>query len=461
MNQTATSIRWAPSSAGVPSVKSLYRCQRRKRSGRNGSRGRNMRYCSQSTSSRLTALTSRAQRGAASCHAASTSLTFPRIPDCTRRAAAWCRGSLRRCVPTWTTFPVRCTRRTASFACSSTVDIGFSTNTSRPRWVASMRICVCAKSGVATITASTSFMSSRSPYRLNSRGRAACFWARPALVRSRFTLQTSQRAAISTLCVSAWRSVCSIRKLPRLPHPTRPIRIRSLAPSTRRGSEAETARPAAPETALRRNFRLFMDPHHMAGRGRYLKTCGHLITFAGESESPFPTQWEVEVTRVPAVALLCCALSSAAQAQTPVWQNPALSFEERAADLVSRMTLEEKAAQMIDRARAIERLGIPEYNWWNEGLHGVARSGLATVFPQAIGFAATWNDSLVLRMATVISDEFRAKHHDYARRGQRQRYQGLTVWSANINLFRDPRWGRGQETYGEDPYLTARLAGAV
>ena len=164
------------------------------------------------------------------------------------------------------------------------------------------------------------------------------------------------------------------------------------------------------------------------------------------------------MTRIPTVVLLCGALAGAARAQAPAWQNPSLSFEERAADLVARMTLEEKVSQMIDRAPAIERLGIPEYNWWNEGLHGVARSGLATVFPQAIGFAATWNDSLVLRMATVISDEFRAKHHDYARQGQRQRYQGLTIWSPNINLFRDPRWGRGQETYGEDPYLTGRLA---
>src|SRR5438132_8109720 len=122
------------------------------------------------------------------------------------------------------------------------------------------------------------------------------------------------------------------------------------------------------------------------------------------------------------------------------------------------MTLEEKVSQMMDRAPAIDRLAIPEYNWWNEGLHGVARSGLATVFPQAIGFAATWDSSLVFRMASVISDEFRAKHEDYVRRGEHQRYQGLTVWSPNINLFRDPRWGRGQETYGEDPYLTGRLA---
>jgi len=158
------------------------------------------------------------------------------------------------------------------------------------------------------------------------------------------------------------------------------------------------------------------------------------------------------------VALLAAAAAGSAAAQTPAWQDPSLPFERRAADLVGRMTLEEKVSQMMDRAPAIDRLGTPEYNWWNEGLHGVARSGLATVFPQAIGFAATWDSSLVFRMATVVSDEFRAKHEDYVRRGQHQRYQGLTVWSPNINLFRDPRWGRGQETYGEDPYLTGQLA---
>ncbi|HEV8381852.1 MAG TPA: glycoside hydrolase family 3 N-terminal domain-containing protein, partial [Gemmatimonadales bacterium] len=145
-------------------------------------------------------------------------------------------------------------------------------------------------------------------------------------------------------------------------------------------------------------------------------------------------------------------------AQTPDYQNPDLPFERRVADLVSRMTLEEKVSQMQDVAPAIDRLGIPRYNWWNEALHGVARSGLATSFPQAIGLAATWDDSLIFRMATVISDEARAKHHEYVRRGSRERYQGLTFWSPNINLFRDPRWGRGQETYGEDPFLTGRLA---
>jgi beta-glucosidase len=145
------------------------------------------------------------------------------------------------------------------------------------------------------------------------------------------------------------------------------------------------------------------------------------------------------------------------RAQLP-YQNTSLSFEQRAADLVSRMTLEEKVSQMKDVAPAIPRLGIPAYNWWNEALHGVARSGLATVFPQAIGFAATWNDSLIFRMATVISDEGRAKHHEYARNNSFGRYQGLTFWSPNINIFRDPRWGRGQETFGEDPWLTGRLA---
>lgn len=139
------------------------------------------------------------------------------------------------------------------------------------------------------------------------------------------------------------------------------------------------------------------------------------------------------------------------------YQNQSLSFEARTKDLVGRMTLEEKVLQMKDVAPAIPRLGVPEYNWWNEALHGVARSGLATVFPQAIGMAATWDDSLMFHMATVVSDEARAKHEEYLRTGNHQRYQGLTFWSPNINLFRDPRWGRGQETYGEDPFLTGQL----
>ena len=121
------------------------------------------------------------------------------------------------------------------------------------------------------------------------------------------------------------------------------------------------------------------------------------------------------------------------------------------------MTLEEKVSQMMNAAPAIERLGIPAYDWWNEALHGVARAGYATVFPQAIGLAATWDTKLMHDVADVISTEARAKHHEFIRNNQHARYQGLTFWSPNINIFRDPRWGRGQETYGEDPYLTARM----
>ena len=130
---------------------------------------------------------------------------------------------------------------------------------------------------------------------------------------------------------------------------------------------------------------------------------------------------------------------------------------ERVSDLLGRMTLEEKASQMLFTSPAIERLGIPAHNWWNEALHGLGRAGVATVFPQAIGLAATWNPGLLRRVADVISDEARAKHHEAARRGMRQIYTGLTFWSPNVNIFRDPRWGRGQETYGEDPYLTAAM----
>jgi len=144
-------------------------------------------------------------------------------------------------------------------------------------------------------------------------------------------------------------------------------------------------------------------------------------------------------------------------AQEPLYRQPELPTDQRVNDLVSRLTLEEKISQMQYNAPAIERLGIPEYNWWNECLHGVARAGIATVFPQAIGLAATWNTNLMHEVATVISTEARAKHHEFARQGQRKIYQGLTFWSPNINIFRDPRWGRGQETYGEDPYLTARM----
>ena len=137
--------------------------------------------------------------------------------------------------------------------------------------------------------------------------------------------------------------------------------------------------------------------------------------------------------------------------------NPDLPLSKRVDDLISRMTLEEKTSQMVNNAKAIPRLNIPEYNWWNECLHGIARAGTATVFPQAIGLAATWNTDLMLQVADVISTEARAKYNDFLRKGDRTIFKGLTFWSPNINIFRDPRWGRGQETYGEDPYLTSRM----
>jgi beta-glucosidase len=142
----------------------------------------------------------------------------------------------------------------------------------------------------------------------------------------------------------------------------------------------------------------------------------------------------------------------------PPYLNPDLPLERRVDDLIARMTLEEKVAQMMHPAPAIERLGVPAYDWWSEALHGVARAGRATVFPQAIGLAATWDTDLMFRLATVTSDEARAKHHESVRQGRHGIYEGLTFFSPNINIFRDPRWGRGMETYGEDPYLTGRLA---
>jgi beta-glucosidase len=138
--------------------------------------------------------------------------------------------------------------------------------------------------------------------------------------------------------------------------------------------------------------------------------------------------------------------------------NPELSAERRAADLVGRMTLDEKVLQMQNSAPALPRLGIPAYDWWNEALHGVARAGKATVFPQAIGLAATFDTELMHRIAETISTEARAKYNEAIRNNDHSRYHGLTFWSPNINIFRDPRWGRGQETYGEDPYLTGRMA---
>src|SRR5579864_4099555 len=140
------------------------------------------------------------------------------------------------------------------------------------------------------------------------------------------------------------------------------------------------------------------------------------------------------------------------------FENPDLDVEERVDDVVGRLSLEEKSAQMLHDSPAIPRLGIPAYNWWNECIHGVARAGLATVFPQAIGLAAMWSVRTLRDVAHAIADEARAKHHEYIRKGDHGMYKGLTFWAPNINIFRDPRWGRGHETYGECPHLTSRLA---
>jgi beta-glucosidase len=158
----------------------------------------------------------------------------------------------------------------------------------------------------------------------------------------------------------------------------------------------------------------------------------------------------------PLLGLLVAAACLPLAGQT--YKDPAQPLDKRVDDLMSRMTLEEKASQLLSASPAIDRLGVPAYDWWNECLHGVARAGRATVFPETIGVAATWDTDLVFRMATAISDEGRAKHHEFVRRGKRGIYQGLTFWTPNINIFRDPRWGRGMETYGEDPYLTGRMA---
>ena len=137
------------------------------------------------------------------------------------------------------------------------------------------------------------------------------------------------------------------------------------------------------------------------------------------------------------------------------YRDESLSPEERAEALTDAMTVEEQAGQLRYDAPAVERLGIPAYNWWNEGIHGLARSGTATMFPQAIGLAAMFDTELVGQVGEITAEEARAKYNAYSRHGDRDIYKGLTIWAPNINIFRDPRWGRGHETYGEDPYLTA------
>jgi len=166
------------------------------------------------------------------------------------------------------------------------------------------------------------------------------------------------------------------------------------------------------------------------------------------------------------ILFLCIGLSlvgtstvaqTAQQSNPPIYLNSDKPVAARVDDLISRMSLEEKVSQLTNVSRAIPRLQVPEYNWWSEALHGVARAGVATVFPEPIGLAATFDAPLIHEMATVIGTEARVKHNQAVRNGQSGIYKGLDFWSPNVNIFRDPRWGRGQETYGEDPFLTARM----
>lgn len=157
--------------------------------------------------------------------------------------------------------------------------------------------------------------------------------------------------------------------------------------------------------------------------------------------------------------IITCIASIFCSAQLP-FRNSSLPVEKRVNDLIGRLTTDEKISLLLYNSPGIDRLGIPPYNWWNEALHGVARAGRATVFPQAIGMAATFDDSLIQKVANAISDESRAKYNVAIKNNNRSQYLGLTFWSPNINIFRDPRWGRGHETYGEDPYLTGRIGTA-
>ena len=162
--------------------------------------------------------------------------------------------------------------------------------------------------------------------------------------------------------------------------------------------------------------------------------------------------------RAALFGILILLFANSLSAQQYPFQNPDLTSEERAKDLISRLTLEEKAALMCDQSDAIPRLGIKKFNWWSEALHGYANNDSVTVFPEPIGMAASFNDELVFRIFDAVSDEARAKYHQWLRRGnENKRFLSLSVWTPNVNIFRDPRWGRGQETYGEDPYLTSRM----
>jgi len=161
-----------------------------------------------------------------------------------------------------------------------------------------------------------------------------------------------------------------------------------------------------------------------------------------------------------ALSISLCTVIAVAQQKSPVYKNQDLPVDKRVEDLLKQLTVQEKISLIGFQSRPVERLGIPAYNWWNEALHGVARAGRATVFPQAVGMAATFNDELFHEIATAISTEARAKNNLAVAKDRRLQYMGLNFWSPNINIFRDPRWGRGQETYGEDPFLTGKMGTA-
>jgi beta-glucosidase len=172
-----------------------------------------------------------------------------------------------------------------------------------------------------------------------------------------------------------------------------------------------------------------------------------------------------KMIRNTSLLIICILLtfafgSTAQQANIPAYENYSLPIDERVDDLISRMTIEEKASQMMDAAKELPKLNVPQYGWWSEALHGVARAGKATVFPQAIGMAATFDPELIKEVSTAISDEGRAMYNVAVKRGFHEICQGLTFWSPNVNIFRDPRWGRGHETYGEDPFLTGTIGAA-
>src|SRR5450432_1553415 len=158
--------------------------------------------------------------------------------------------------------------------------------------------------------------------------------------------------------------------------------------------------------------------------------------------------------------LSIAGIHALAQNDTPAFRNTQLPLQARVNDLLHQLTLQEKISLLGYRSKAVDRLSIPAYNWWNEALHGVARAGEATVFPQAIAMAASFDNSLLHLAADAISTEARAKYNLSTAAGRSEQYMGLTFWSPNINIFRDPRWGRGQETYGEDPFLTATMGTA-